>query len=503
MLGLAAGPASGQYVTLAGSLSSSNGMPAANYSISFTPSQFGFVAGTSVIINTSTSCATSVDGSVVGLPNPLAAPVAAAGFGGMLPAGSYYVEVALYDAAGNTTLVSPERVVQLSSPGSLTVSAPAGMPAGAAGMRVYLGTSSGGETLQGSPAGGGAWLQVGALAPGAPAPSSNTTLCKQVANDAIWPSGTGYTVALTDTDGNTLPGYPMQWQLMGPGSTVNLSSGLPYYHGTVFFPVPILASPLNHALQSIAGPLSLTNYSLTSVSALGVGTALPAWPIDVENGPINSNVGFLVNGLGIENHVLCGNGSAFVDCSTIPAALLSGLYYQAVTAAGAYRQPQTTLSFLAPLTVANNAGGASTDVGLAPSGIAGTYTSPLSITFDTFGRETAITAGSAVARTCNTNGCYYSLADGTIVQWGTVGGCADHDGSNGCAVAVTFPTPFTTTANQAVVASCGAGIPNCNTAFNSLTTTGFSLQFAALVFVGGNGVHLTGSQTGNWVAVGH
>ena len=41
----------------------------------------------------------------------------------------------------------------------------------------------------------------------------------------------------------TLPGYPMLWQITGPGTTINLSQGLPYYHGVVMYPSPILASP--------------------------------------------------------------------------------------------------------------------------------------------------------------------------------------------------------------------------------------------------------------------
>jgi len=40
---------------------------------------------------------------------------------------------------------------------------------------------------------------------------------------------------------------------MGPGTTINVSNGLPYYHGVVMYPTPILASPLNHATQSING----------------------------------------------------------------------------------------------------------------------------------------------------------------------------------------------------------------------------------------------------------
>lgn len=292
-----AGAARGQYVTLTGTLQASNGMPAQNYVISFTPSQFGFIGGTSVVVNTSTYCATSTDGSVAGVPNPLVRPPVTVGFTGSLPPANYYVKFAFYDANSNVTLVSPETVIQLNSTGRLIVAAPvAGMPSGATGMRVYIATSTNAETLQGSSTGSAAYLQTVPLVTGTAAPASNTTICKQVANDAIWPSGTGYTVALTDPSGNTLPGYPMMWQLMGPNGTINLSNGLPYYNGTVYFPTPILASPLNHGLQSISGPLSLTNYNLTNVGAIGVGTSLPAWPIDVENGAINASGGFILNG---------------------------------------------------------------------------------------------------------------------------------------------------------------------------------------------------------------
>jgi hypothetical protein len=58
----------------------------------------------------------------------------------------------------------------------------------------------------------------------------------------------------------------MSWQLLGPNSTINLSNGLPYYHGVVTYPSPILASPFNHAVQSISGPLNLGNYGLSAGS---------------------------------------------------------------------------------------------------------------------------------------------------------------------------------------------------------------------------------------------
>jgi len=75
----------------------------------------------------------------------------------------------------------------------------------------------------------------------------------------------------------------MQWQLMGPGTTINLSNGLPYYHGIVMFPSPLLASPLNHATQSISGPLSLGSYTLYAGS-VNAGSLTLTTPLTPGNG---------------------------------------------------------------------------------------------------------------------------------------------------------------------------------------------------------------------------
>ncbi len=252
LLGLAGCLASAQSVTLVGTLQASNGLPAPYYQIAFTPTQWFYVAGTGVTINQTTFCGTSVDGTVHQFPNPLQASVVTPAFTGTLPANTYYVEYAFYTAGGTTTLVSPETVAILSSTGELQIPPPvSGIPAGAAGMKVYVGVTSGGETLQGSTTGSAVYLQNIPLVTGAAVPSSNNTVCTQVANDAGWPTGTGYVVSLADPSGNTLPGYPMSWQLLGPNTTINLSNGLPYYHGVVTYPSPILATPQNHAAQSI------------------------------------------------------------------------------------------------------------------------------------------------------------------------------------------------------------------------------------------------------------
>jgi hypothetical protein len=255
-----------------------------------------------LVVQTTSSCATSVDGTVVGLLNPLQAPTASPVFSGTLPAATYYIEITWYDAAGNQTLASPEVSAQLSASGAVQVFQPSsGRPATAAGFRVYMATSSGAETLQGSTT-GTSYTQSVALVSGAALPAVNSTICQQIANDAGWPVA-GYVVNIIDRNGNALPSYPMQWQLIGPGSITRVNQGLPYWNGNVQYPVPILGQPYNHAPQSISGPLSMMGYNLVQVGRIGVGTLTPGWGVDAESGGgsallgiINASGGYLVGG---------------------------------------------------------------------------------------------------------------------------------------------------------------------------------------------------------------
>jgi hypothetical protein len=316
--------ATAPYVTLTGILQGPNGLPVANDVISFTPTQAFFVAGTGQIAPVSAECATSIDGSVVGTINPVNPPQASAVYSGTLGAGNYYVEEAWIDASSNTTLVSAEVQIQLTGTGQIQELPPiSGLPATVVSRNIYIGTTSGSETLQGSVSGSGTYVKSVPLVTGAAVPSTNTTVCQLVANDAGWPTGTGYMVTVTTIAGGTLPGYPMQWQLLGPGGTVNLSQGLPLYNGTVIYPSPILASPYNHSPQSINGPLNLNAYNVVNVGRLGIGTALPAYGVDV-NGAVNVSSGYLYQGAAPVGHTLRGNGSFYVDSGGGPGVFNVG-----------------------------------------------------------------------------------------------------------------------------------------------------------------------------------
>jgi hypothetical protein len=122
------------------------------------------------------------------------------------------------------------------------------------------------------------------------------------------------------------------------------------------------------------------------------------------------------------------------------------------------------------------------------------------------GNGTSYIDCAATPQTCNSNGCYTISGDGTINQWGQSGSCGS--GTNSCSVAVTFPTAFTSTSNLVVTVSTqenvsGATGNTFSMVNGSPTISGFNAYFAALVYVGGSGNNLSGSQTVYWRAVGH
>lgn len=260
--------------TVTGKVVTGGGSGIANGTVSFTPSQAGYITGVGALTQTPNYCYTSTDGSIVGLPNPLVLPSGSTNYGaGTLPAATYYVVIG-YWVSTTVTLYSPEYTVVMTSTGTLTINAPALQPTGATGYKVYISTTSGTETLQGTVTGWGSYAQATNIAAGAALPSSNTTVCSFSFNDTIIPSYTTYFTDIVDALANHVPGFPQNFYFSG--STVALDTMTPAANLVAKFPTAIIASPSGNASQSINGPLTLNGFNMTAgrfVSTIAIGTA--------------------------------------------------------------------------------------------------------------------------------------------------------------------------------------------------------------------------------------
>jgi hypothetical protein len=453
--------------TIGGMLQGPNGAAVKNARLIFQLQQAGLIVGSGSVVPLSSSCYTSTDGMVVGIPNPTVNVTSSINYGsGSLPGGIYYVETTLY-SGNQETLPSPELRIQLTGAGTLIISPPVSFPPNAAGMRVYIGTASGSETLQGQTSSGTAsYSQASALVSGSTPPVANSSVCSIAFNDTIIPYS-GYNVSLISLTGNAYPGWPQAWQLNGGmEGTVDISDGAPLWNGVIVYPQPIVAQPLNHGPQSISGPLGLSGYDLFNVGAIGFGTATPGWPVDVENGAINASGGFLFNGTAPLNHILLGNGTAYVDSVTVPSSALTGLFYQTIQNAGTALPQEPTLDFVAPLSAGDDPSDHRTDVALSNSGVtAGTYTNP-TITVSAQGTVTSAGNGASIPVTKT-----LIITTGICTTAGTAYGTCTFSPSWGSAFA---DTGYATTCTPALPTS-GGSTSTLTLYVTAKTTTGFTL----------------------------
>ena len=274
---LALGSAAAAQARLQGKFVTPTGGAVAGGTLLLALSQAAVLPGSGAIVPQTVACATSSDGSVVWVPNPVATPVGAAITGiGTLAAGTYFVKLT-YTAPGSvTSLASPELELTLPAAGELQIQPPALQPAAATGYAVYIGAASGAETLQGTAALGAVYVQAAPLAAGSALPPFNTTFCSFYFNDNTIPSFTYYTATLEDAAGNVLPGYPQNWYLAGSAVDVSQIAPLASNPG-LRFPMPVLQNPSSVSAQSVFSALNLNNFYVSNVGNVGPGFYSAFW----------------------------------------------------------------------------------------------------------------------------------------------------------------------------------------------------------------------------------
>jgi len=146
--------------------------------------------------------------------------------------------------------------------------------------------------------------------------------------------------------------------------------------------------------------------------------------------------GYTLNGTaGTAGYALCTSTGAKFDTACSLAGVV--LYYQHIISVTTTEPQEAFLRFASSsdFTVTDNGGGDSTDINLANTGTAGTYAYPTSVTTDSKGRVTSITAGGSsltaacIAYSSTTSAGCTVQADGKIKEWVT-GAVANLTGCN-------------------------------------------------------------------------
>jgi hypothetical protein len=239
--------------------------------LTFSLSQPAIVSNTASLATQQVACYTSAAGNIVGVPDPLALPIVSANLAtGTTPAGTYYIQY-FYTSLNGNSVASPELVFLLSSQGTLNINPPVLQPASATGIGVAISTTSGAEVIQGTTNGFVQFQQSQPLLSGSAAPTVNTSSCNIYFSDQLIPTGTYYTVNLTNKNASQVAGFPQTWCTYGGGGgVINVSQGAPTGNcnvNGVFYPTPLFASPINGALsQTVGSSLNLGSFSLTAAA---------------------------------------------------------------------------------------------------------------------------------------------------------------------------------------------------------------------------------------------
>lgn len=254
-----------------GTLKAPNGQPVRNGTLSLSLSQAGVVAGDFALAATPVNCYTSTDGALVGLPNPAVAPAVTPNTAsGTITSGTWYVRITYFTYDDmmmdieTESLPSAATSAVLVSTGRLIVTQPTLQPENADGYVVYIGTDPNATKLQAiTPFGSNTTVSSYDSMGDAP-PSTNDSVCSIQGNDTIIPTLTWYRVAVTNSAGAVVTGFPQNWYIQG--STINISNSLPLAAVTqqVRFPTPLLQNPSANAQQSVNSPVTLNGYSLTA-----------------------------------------------------------------------------------------------------------------------------------------------------------------------------------------------------------------------------------------------